>query len=117
MAEHIHWKKTTNPEYLGAFAFEEGEEKIVMIKDVKAEDVRNPNGGSEAKQVLYFDGDIKPNKWILNVTNMKAIAKATGTPYMDEWVGKKIQLYVDPAVSAFGTITEGVRARDFSPGK
>ena len=48
---------------------------------------------------------------------MKSIAKATGTPYMDEWIGKKIQLYIDPAVSAFGTVTEGVRVRDFAPGR
>lgn len=35
MAEHIHWKKTTNPDYLGTFAFEKDEEKIVKIADVK----------------------------------------------------------------------------------
>lgn len=118
MAEHIHWKKTTNPDYFGTFAFEAPDQEIIaLIKDVRAEEVRNPNGGAETKQVIYFEGDIKPNKMILNVTNMKSIAKATGTPYMDEWIGKKIQLYIDPAVSAFGTVTEGVRVRDFAPGR
>ena len=118
MAEHIHWKKTTNPDYFGTFAFETPDQEIIAkIKDIKAEEVRNPNGGAETKQVIYFDGDIKPDKMILNVTNMKSIAKATGTNYMDEWIGKKIQLYIDPAISAFGTVTEGVRIRDFAPGK
>ena len=46
---------------------------------------------------------------------MKNIEKALKTPYMDEWVGRKLQLYVDPAVSAFGQIVAAVRVRDFEP--
>lgn len=111
MAEHIHWKKTTNPDYLGAYAFEDGKDRIVQIADVKSEIVQNAQG-KEEKQVMYFDGDVKP--LILNVTNMKATAKALGTPYMDEWVGKKIQLYVT-MVSAFGETTDAVRVREFAP--
>lgn len=115
MAEHIHWKKTTNPNYLGTFAFEEGQELVVKIADVRVEMVNDPKGGGEEKPIAYFDGDVKPNKMILNKTNMERIEKATGTPYMDEWVGHKIQLYVDPAVPAFGTVGPAVRIRDFEP--
>ena len=73
MAEHIHWKKTTNPNYLGSYAFEKGKDLIVKVADVKVETVQNAQG-SEVKNVLYFDGDVKP--LILNTTNMKAIEKA-----------------------------------------
>lgn len=111
MAEHIHWKKTTNPNYLGAYAFENGEELAVLVKDVKIETVQNQQG-KEEKPVMYFEGNVKP--LILNSTNMTAIEKATGTPYMDEWVGKKLQLYVT-MVSAFGTTTDAVRVREFAP--
>lgn len=113
MVEHIHWKKTTNPDYLGTYAFDRDQEMIVRIKDLRQEKIQNPNGGSEEKIVMYFDGDIKP--MILNTTNMKNIEKALKTPYMDEWVGRKLQLYVDPAVSAFGQIVAAVRVRDFEP--
>lgn len=109
MAEHVHWKKTTNPNYLGAYAFEDGKDMIVKIKDVKIETVQNQQG-REDKPVAHFEGDVKP--LILNSTNMQAIEKSTGTPYMDEWVGKKIQLYVT-IVSAFGTTTDAVRVREF----
>lgn len=111
MAEHIHWKKTTNPTYLGAWDFEDGKDMIVMIKDVVVEMIQNQNGREE-KPVAYFEGGVKP--MILNPTNMGAIAKALGTPFMDEWVGKKIQLYVT-MVFAFGTNTEAVRVREFAP--
>jgi hypothetical protein len=111
MAEHIHWKKTTNPNYLGAYAFDDGKDMIVQVKDVKMEMVQNQQGREE-KNVMYFEGNIKP--LILNSTNMKAIEKATGTAYLDEWVGKKLQLYVT-LVSAFGTTTDAVRVREFAP--
>lgn len=111
MADHIHWKKTTNPDYLGAYAFDEGKDMIVKVKDVRIETVQNQQGREE-KPVLHFEGDVKP--LILNTTNMKAIEKVAGSPYMDEWVGKKLQLYVT-MVSAFGTTTEAVRVREFAP--
>lgn len=111
MAEHVHWKKTTNPTYLGSWDFEPGQDMIVQVKDVRSEMVQNAQGREE-KQVLYLENGVKP--MILNSTNMKLIAKATGSPYMDEWVGRKLQLYTTQ-VSAFGDVTEAVRVRDFSP--
>ena len=112
MAEHIHWKKTVDSRYLDVSFFEDGKDRIVQIKDVKMGDVTNANGTTE-KPILHFEGHIKP--MVLNTTNMKTIAKVLNTPYFDEWVGHKIQLYPDYAIPAFGTITEGIRVRDFAP--
>jgi len=111
MAEHIHWKKTTNPNYIGSWDFDDGKDMIVQVKEVKPELIQNQNGREE-KLVMHFEGTVKP--LILNKTNMGAIEKATGTPYLDEWIGKKLQLYV-AAVSAFGEMTMAVRVRDFAP--
>ena len=111
MAEHIHWKKTTNPNYLGEWDFEEGKDIIVQVKDVVSEVIQNAQGKDE-KSVMYFENGVKP--LILNVTNMKAIEKATGSPYQDEWVGKKLQLYIT-MVAAFGETTKAVRVREFAP--
>lgn len=111
MAEHVHWKKTTNPKYLGSWDFEPGEEMIVQVKDVQTEMIQNARG-REDKNVLYLENGVKP--LILNNTNMELIEKATGSPYMDEWVGKRLQLYTKK-VSAFGDIVEAIRVREFSP--
>lgn len=111
MAEHVHWKKTTNPTYIGAWDFEDGKDMIVQIKDVRPEMVQNQQGREE-KMVMYFENGVKP--LILNTTNMKAISKAVGSDYLDEWVGKKIQLFVT-MVAAFGTTTDAVRVREFAP--
>lgn len=112
MAEHIHWMKTVDKRYLSVGDFDNGADMIVQIKDVKAGEVTNANG-TQTKQILHFEGKVKP--MVLNTTNMQRIAKVVGSPYFDEWVGHKIQLYPDYAVPAFGTITEGVRVREFAP--
>ena len=111
MAEHIHWKKTTNPNYIGSWDFEDGKDLIVQVKDIKREMIQSQQG-KEEKMVMYFENGVKP--LILNKTNMKATEKATGTPMLDEWIGKKLQLYV-AAVSAFGEMTMAVRIREFAP--
>ena len=112
MAEHIHWEKTTNPNYIGSWDFDDGKDMIVQVKDLKQEMIQNQQGGKEEKLVMYFENGVKP--LIMNKTNMAATEKATGSAYLDEWVGKKLQLYVT-AVSAFGEMTMAVRVRDFEP--
>ncbi len=114
MAEHIKWQKTANKNYMGAWDLpDDGKDLLVTIEDVKEETLQNERG-TEKKQAVHFKGEYKP--LILNTTNMKAIAKACGTDYMDEWCGHNIQLYKE-LVSAFGTTTEAVRVRDFAPSK
>lgn len=113
MSEKTHWKKLNNPDYLGAYAFQPGEEKTVTIKDVKRELVYNPSGsGKEECTVAYFQEDVKP--LILNVTNCKTISKVWGSPYIEDWPGRKIILKVKK-VSAFGEMTDAVRVASERP--
>jgi len=112
MAEHIHWKKLTNPDYLGAYSLTDGKDMIVTIKDVKEESITGAKGDKEDCVVCYFEGDVKP--MILNKTNMKTITKVCQSPYLDDWVGKNIQLYGE-MVSAFGETGLALRVRPFPP--
>lgn len=108
-----HWKKLTNPDYLGAYALDEGEELIATIDFVQEETVTGPDGKKENCTVIHFkEPDIKP--MILNVTNAKRITKAYKTPYIENWAGKKIQIYVEN-VRAFGEVVEALRVRDTIP--
>ena len=106
-----HWKKLTNTNYFGSWDIENGKDMIVRIVEVKQEVIQNQQGREE-KPIAYLDGGLKP--LILNTTNLKAIAKALGSPYIEDWAGRKIQLYTEK-VAAFGEITEAVRVRDFDP--
>lgn len=107
-----HWKKLTNPNYLGSYAFNPGEEKPLTIDHVCQEEVTNPEGGKEQCIVAYFKQPEKP--LILNKTNCKSIEKLTGTPDIEQWPGAGIILCVQK-VKAFGELVEAVRVRPVKP--
>ena len=100
-----HWKKLTNPEYLGAYAFNPGEEKIVTIDHVTQEELIGENGKASLCIVAYLQNE-KP--LVLNKTNCKAISKLLKTPYIEEWAGARIALCVQ-MVKAFGEDVETVK--------
>lgn len=104
-----HWKKLTNPNYLGAYAFDEGEEKTVTIDRVTEESVIGTDGRESGCMVLHFkEQDVKP--MILNRTNAKTIEKLADSPYIESWEGLRIILCVR-TVSAFGSEVEAVRVK------
>ncbi len=110
--ERTHWKKLTNPDYLGAYSLEEGKDLILTIKSVGNEIVTGSDGKKEQCTVAKFSENVKP--MILNVTNMKTIAKIYNNPYIEDWAGKKIQIY-SAKVKAFGEIVDALRIREFIP--
>lgn len=103
-----HWKKLNNPDYLGAYAFERGEEKAVTIKGVTRETVTGAEGKKTEETVLHFSQAVKP--LILNSTNAKIIEKMLKTPYIEEWIGGNIILVVRE-VKAFGETVDAVRVK------
>ena len=104
-----HWKKLTNPNYLGAYAFDQGEEKQVTIEAVTEEMVTGTDGRESPCMLLHFqEKDIKP--LILNRTNAKTIEKLAGSPYIEDWAGLSIILVVR-TVSAFGSEVDAVRVK------
>ena len=106
-----HWKKTMNPNYLGAYALEPNEDLVVEITEVKTESVMNADGRNEDCLVAHLK-DHKP--LIVNKTNAKAIAKVCGSNYIEDWKGKQIALYISN-VKAFGELVEAIRVRTVPP--
>ncbi len=104
-----HWKKLTNPNFLGAYAFDQGEEKLVTIDRVSEETITGTDGRADSCMVLYFrQKDIKP--LILNRTNAKTIERLTESPFIEDWEGHSIVLVVR-TVSAFGSEVDAVRVK------
>jgi len=106
-----HWKKTMNPNYLGAYALEPNQDMVVEITEVKTESVMNADGRNEECLVAHLK-DQKP--LIVNKTNAKAIAKVCGSNYIEDWKGKQIALYISN-VKAFGELVEAIRVRTVPP--
>jgi len=111
--ELTHWKKLKNPDYLGSYALQPGQELIVTIKSCGLEQIAGTDGKKQDCLVLHFtEADIKP--MIINNTNAKTISKVLQTPYMEQWQGKAIQIYAR-RIRAFGEYVDALRIRDFVP--
>ena len=110
--EQTHWKKLTNPHYVGAHDLQPGQELTVTIESIANEVVKMFDGKSVKEEtciVAKFKGAKKP--MILNKTNCKIIAKNIGTPYIEEWVGKSITIYA-AKLMAFGEMTAALRVKN-----
>lgn len=107
-----HWKATRNPDYLGAYALQPGQELILTIASAGVESITNAEGKKEDELVIRFVEDYKP--MIVNSTNAKTISKVHKTPYVEQWIGKRIQIYAR-RIRAFGEDMDALRIRDFVP--
>jgi len=108
-----HWKKATNPKFLGAWDFEEGSTPVVKILKVTEEEVMNLDGKKEPCIIMYFEG-CKP--MILNKTNMKAISKSVGSAKFEDWLNQEVTLFTCQ-VKAFGDTVDAIRIKPTKPKK
>lgn len=98
METKTHWRKLENPDYIGAYSLEYGKDLTVVIESVERREVFSPSGKKEQCTVAILKGH-KP--MVLNSTNQRTIAKVLGTPFIEEWRGRSITLYV-AKIRAFG---------------
>lgn len=108
-----HWRKLTNPNYLGAYSIDDGNDLILTIAYVRQEEVVGTDGKKDDCVVCHFkERNVKP--MILNSTNMKTITKVVGSPYIDDWAGNQIQIGTE-IVKAFGSVVDALRVRPYKP--
>ena len=111
MENLTHWKKMTDPKYIGSYDFQPGQELKVTIEKIENVNIELFNGKKlETKNCIlaHFKGAKKP--MILNKENMKVITKVAGSPFIEQWIGKEITLYVTK-VAAFGSMVDAVRVK------
>lgn len=111
-----HWKKLTNPDYIGAYSLNPGEDLIVQIERIEHSIVELFNTKTnkkekEGKNIAHLVGH-KP--FLLNSTNQKSIEKALNSPYVEDWAGKYIQLY-SARVKIGGELVDALRVRLQAP--
>ena len=107
--EKTHWKKLTNPNYIGAHDLTPGQELKITIQSVSKQMIKGNEGKEEEAVVATIVGAKKP--MILNKTNMKIISKVLDSPYIQDWSGKSIIIYA-AKVRAFGEMVEALRVKN-----
>lgn len=110
-----HWKKVvSDPNFIGEGDFQEGQEIALTIKHVnQSQEVVTAEGKSKKAVVHFAEPGVKP--MILNVARSKAIEKVSGSGFMEDWPGVKIQLYIEHGIKAFGEVVSAVRVRPYKP--
>jgi hypothetical protein len=112
MTGKTHFRKVFKSDHLGQAdledLIEQGSNLIFTIKQVKQEmDVRVA-GHKGNHNIAYFQEPIKP--MVLNATNSKALRGLSGgSPFVEDWGGIAVQLYIDPSVKMKGDVVGGVR--------
>jgi hypothetical protein len=106
-----HWRKLKDTNYLGSWDVVD-KELILTIKNIETKKVSTPDGKTEELPVMTFTEDYKP--MILNATNFKNIAKAHGSNFIEDWIGKKISIYIT-SVKAFGSVVDALRIKPSAP--
>jgi hypothetical protein len=104
-----HWKKLKNPDYLGSYDFQPGEERTVTVRKVVVESVKNTDGAAGDCTVVHFMEPYKP--FILNSTNGKTLTNLFDSPYIEDWPGKSFVLCVKN-IKAFGEVVDALRVKN-----
>jgi hypothetical protein len=89
MSNKTHWKRLQNPDYIGAYSLDEGQDLTVTIDYVVREQITGTGGKKEECTVAHL---VKNKPMILNATNSKTIARLYGN-YIEDWAGQQITLY------------------------
>jgi hypothetical protein len=109
--EKTHWKQNFDYRYTGAYELAPGEERILTIKAVGREEVKDESGKNQWCMVANFQESSKP--MILNKTNCKTLEKLYG-PYQEDWIGKRIVI-ASAKVKAFGEMLDALRIKKTVP--
>ena len=85
------WKKEINKDYLGSWD--------LCI------------GADNNEKPVYKEVVATIKKIEKQATNFQGLENATGTPFIEKWVGKQVCVYVEKGVKAFGTTTDALRIK------
>ena len=113
-AAKTHWLQNPNKNYLGHQDLPNGEDIILTIASAQFEEVKNPTNKSvEVKRVIRWQ-EPKWKPFICNETNARSIIKATATKFMEDAVGRRVQLFVSETKVA-GNTMDCLRIRERAP--
>src|SRR5687768_1466946 len=86
-----------------------GNGSLMTVRSCEPHNVAQEGAEPENKWCLTFQESDKP--LVLNNINIQLCEQIFNSDDTDEWVGKKVVVYVDPTVAYKGKITGGLRVR------
>lgn len=107
-----HYKSFFNSTFLNDGDFDTERDTICLIESVIRVDDETRDG-KQTFTAIKFNGYEKPMKAPNEV--MKAIKKALGSPFIEDWQGKYVSVYILKNLRAFGAVHDVPRVRPVAP--
>lgn len=105
------YQKTLDKTYLGHWDVPEDGDLVLTIDHFEKNEIKSgPTAAAEKKHICYFK-NAKP--MVVNKTNLKLLAQATGSDKFEDWEGKTVALYAAPVPQADSG--KGLRFRPYLP--
>lgn len=125
MEKLTHWKKEANTSFLGSWdliisadpngkpIYRDCIATIVKVEKIPITDMEALKKGKvTTKDELIVTFNEFKNPMIIHAkANFKGLEKATGTPFIERWIGKSVCIYIETNVKAFGTVTDALRIK------
>ena len=113
MSNATHYRKVFDSPYLSAA---DVVEPISLTIARVTQEVDKTKKSKDVFNTVYFvERDIRPGEklkpMILNATNSKTVARLAGTPYIEEWGGKRITVYVETGIKFGRDTVDGLRIK------
>lgn len=116
--QKTHWRKIVESDYLAGADLDDGHGNhpaiTVTIANARPEKVMDPGTKKEESCLILKFQEPQYKPMICNATNAKAISKATGSEYIQDWGGRQITIGTEK-VRAFGEIWDALRVKPFAP--
>lgn len=108
-----HYRKVFDSPYLSSADIVEP--TALTIGRVTQETDKTKKTKDVFNTAYFAERELRPGEklkpMILNATNSKEIAKLTGSPYIEDWQGVRVVVWVDKAVKFGKDTVEGLRLR------
>ena len=108
-----HYRKVFDSPYLSAADIVEP--VVLTIRCVQVETDKTKKTKDKMNTAYFVEREIRAGEplkpMILNATNSKMVAKITGSPFLEDWGGVQVEIYVDHNVRFGRETVEGLRIR------
>ena len=119
MNDKTHFRKAFDSPYLSSADIVEP--TTLTIKHVRLEADKTKKTRDLFNTAYFAEQEIRPGEklkhMILNSTNSKVMKQLAGSPFIEDWAGVAITVYVDPAVRFGKETVEGLRISPVPPQK
>lgn len=117
MSEKTHYRKAFDSPYLSSADIVAPTDLTISYVRLEADKTKKTK--DHFNTAYFVEKELRPGEklkpMILNATNSKTIKALTGTPFIDDWQGTRITVYVDPNVKFGKEIMEGLRISPKAP--